>query len=198
MAVTPVLVTTKLEAVNAMLGAIGADPVNSLSITVDSDVTNAKRLLEETLREVQSQGWDFNTDKRYAMARTVDNEYVVPDNVAEIDVSDEFPWVRATRRGNKIWDQVNHTFTWDVDLTFNVVWLFDFEEIPQTARQYIMLKAARKFQGQELGSDNLGRYTEKNEQDAEAIFKDAEGTDAGHNILTGNYSVYRTLDRRVD
>jgi hypothetical protein len=92
----------------------------------------------------------------------------------------------------------NHTFTWDVDLTFNVVWLFDFEEIPQTARQYIMLKAARKFQGQELGSDNLGRYTEKNEQDAEAIFKDAEGTDAGHNILTGNYSVYRTLDRRVD
>lgn len=194
---TALAVTTELEAVNKMLEAIGADPVASLTVSVDSDVTLAKSILAETLKEVQSQGWNFNTDTRYSMTRTVDNEYVVPDNVAEIDVSDDFPHIRATYRNGKMWDQENHTFTWDVDLTFNVVWLFEFEELPQTARHYITMKAARKLQGKALGSDNLGKYTAQDEEEARTIFMDAEGIDAEHNILTGNNDVYRVINRRV-
>jgi hypothetical protein len=189
--------TTELDAVNTLLEAIGADPVSSLSVSVDSDVTIARRIITETLREVQSQGWDFNTDLKYSMTRTVDNEYVIPSNMIAVDVSDDHPDVRATFRAGKLWDQTNHTFTWDKDLTFNVTWLFPFEELPEAARHYITMKAARKFQGRVLGSDNLGKYTEKDEMDAEAIFKDAEALDAEHNILTGNYDVYRVLDRRV-
>ena len=194
---TALAVTTELEAVNKMLEAIGADPVASLTVSVDSDVTLAKSILAETLKEVQSQGWNFNTDTRYSMTRTVDNEYVVPDNVAEIDVSDDFPHIRTTYRNGKMWDQENHTFTWDVDLTFNVVWLFEFEELPQTARHYIAMKAARKLQGKALGSDNLGKYTAQDEEEARTIFMDAEGIDAEHNILTGNNDVYRVINRRV-
>lgn len=190
-------VSTKLEAINTMLGAIGADPVASLTVSVDGDVTAAISILDETLREVLSQGWDFNTDRRYPMARTVDDEYLVPDNVAAIDVSDEHPDIRATQRAGKMWDQENHTFIWDRDLTFNVTWLFPFDELPQAAKNYIALKAARRFQGRALGSDNLGKYAEDDEMWARSIFLDAEGIDAQHNILTGNYSVFRVLNRRV-
>ncbi|TAJ97148.1 MAG: hypothetical protein EPO10_22775 [Reyranella sp.] len=190
-------VSTKLEAINTMLGAIGSSPVQSLTVSVDGDVTTALTILDETLKEVLSQGWDFNTDTRYPIARTIDNEYLVPSNVAAIDVSDEHPEVRATQRAGKMWDQENHTFTWDRDLTFNITWLFPFDELPQTAKNYIALKAARRFQGRALGSDNLGKYAENDEMEARTIFLDAEGVDAQHNILTGNYAVYRVLNRRV-
>lgn len=188
-------VTTELDAVNMMLGTLGSDPVSSLDVSADSDVTNARSVLAETLKEVLSQGWDFNVDERYPMTRTVEGFYAVPSNVLAFDVSDDFPDVRATLRAGKLWDQNKFTFIWDKDLTFNVTWSFPFEELPQTARYYIATKAARKFQGRVLGSDTVAKYTDKDEAEAYAIFVDAEAIDARHNILTGNYTTYRVLNR---
>lgn len=187
--------TTELEAINEMLQAVGANPVSSVSVSADLDVTNAVSILRETSREVQSQGWDFNTDIKYSITRTTGGEYVVPDNVLSIDTSDDFPSTRATYRNAKVWDQVNHTFIWDVALTFDIVWLFPFTELPQTARHYITMKAARKFQARILGSSSLGRFTDRDEADAESIFKDAEGLEADHNILTGSWATQRVLRR---
>jgi len=190
-------VTSELEAVNTMLEAIGASPVSSLTVSVDADVTNALSVLHETSKEVQSQGWDFNTDTEYAMARTLEGYYVVPDNVLAIDVAETFGHVRATQRAGKMWDQANHTFIWDVDLKFDVTWFFAFEELPQTARHYITLRAARKFQARFLGSTTLGQFTEKDEFAARSIFVDAESLDANHNILTGSEATLRVIHRRA-
>ena len=195
MTVSATSCTTELEAVNTMLQAVGADPVSSLTGSPDSDVANALSILHETSKQIQSQGWNFNLDQKYSLARTIDNYYVVPDNVAVMDVSDDYPTVRATIRAGKMWDQDNHTFVWDKDLTFDIVWLFPFTELPQTARHYITMKAARKFQARMLGSEGLGKFTGQDEAEALYIFTDAEALDAHHNILTDNYSVYRTLNR---
>ena len=51
---------TELDAINLMLSSIGSDPVSDLDET-DVDVANAKRILEDTSRNIQRQGWDFNT-----------------------------------------------------------------------------------------------------------------------------------------
>lgn len=193
----PLTVTTKLEAVNTMLQAVGSTPVSSLTVSVDADVTNALAVLHETSKEVQSQGWDFNTDTRYSMARTIEGHYLVPDNMLACDVSEWHPAVRATYRAGKLWDQRKHTFVWDVDLTFNVTWFFAFEELPEAARHYITMKAARKFQARVLGSSSLGKFTEQDELEARSIFIDAEALDANHNIITGSESTARVIHRRV-
>ena len=194
---TTITATTELEAVNSMLEAIGADPVTSLSSTTDSDVVHAVSVLSEVSREVQSQGWDFNTDFEFAITRTVDNEYLVPSNVIDIDVSDKHPTVNAVFRNGKLWDKDKKTFVWTQTLTFDVTWLFPFDQLPQTARHYIAMKAARKFQSRMVGSSTLEKYTAQDEMDAQTIFVDAEALTADHNILTGNYSVYRVLNRWV-
>jgi hypothetical protein len=187
--------TTELEAVNAMLRAIGADPVNALTATDDSDIINAKTILSQVSREVQSQGWDFNVDTEYDIGRTVDDEYEIPSNILDIDAAPSAGRLIAlVRRGNRLWDQVNHTFTWDVDIKFDVTWLFTFEELPETARNYIAMKACRKFQASQLGSSDIKGYTEQDELDAFTIFKDAESLSADHSIF-GNYTVARTLFR---
>ena len=193
---TTITATTDLEAVNSMLQAIGADPVNSLASTDDSDVINAKALLSEVSREVQSQGWDFNVDTEYVIARTVDNEYVVPPNCIDIDISDSLPGIRGVFRGGKLWNQEKHTFSWDVALKFDVTWLFPFNELPQSAKHYIAMKSARKFQARTVGASSLEKYTEQDEQDAYSIFKDAEALSADYSMLTGPVA-FRILYRRA-
>lgn len=171
---TTITATTELEAINSMLEAIGADPVSDVNTTVDSDVIHAVSILSETSREVQSQGWDFNTDTEFKINRTVDNEYLVPTNVIDIDVSDKFQGVNGVFRNGKLWDKDNKSFAWTRDVSFDVTWLFPFDQLPQTARHYIAMKAARKFQSRMLGSGQLEKYTEQDELDAKVIFTDAE------------------------
>ena len=54
--------TTKLEAINSMLTAIGESPVNTITQATTTDVSIALSTLENVSREIQSQGWFFNTD----------------------------------------------------------------------------------------------------------------------------------------
>ena len=53
---------TELEAVNVLLTTIGETPVNTLTGNQVTDVTIAKQVLNEISREVQAQGWHFNTE----------------------------------------------------------------------------------------------------------------------------------------
>ena len=53
--------TTKLDAVNTMLSAIGEAPVNSLSSgLIEAEI--AETILDTVNTEVQSMGWHFNTE----------------------------------------------------------------------------------------------------------------------------------------
>ena len=54
--------TTELESVNIMLAAIGESPVNTLTGTLPADVVMAQSTLTEVNKEVQSEGWSFNTE----------------------------------------------------------------------------------------------------------------------------------------
>ena len=55
---------TELEAVNILLTTIGEAPVNTLTGNQVTDVSIANQVLNEVSREVQSQGWHFNTEQR--------------------------------------------------------------------------------------------------------------------------------------
>ena len=48
--------TTKLEAVNSMLTAIGETPVNTITNATTTDVSIALQVLDNVSREVQQQG----------------------------------------------------------------------------------------------------------------------------------------------
>jgi hypothetical protein len=56
--------TTQLEAINTMLSAIGETPTTTDIITANSsaDVVMAVQILDEVTKEVESQGWNFNTE----------------------------------------------------------------------------------------------------------------------------------------
>ena len=101
--------TTKLEAVNTMLGVIGETPVNTISgSSLPVSVVTALNVLDEVNREVQSEGWHFNTEFEYSLTRDASNQFNLPTNVLKIDTPvDKYTDIDIVQRGNTLYDRKN-------------------------------------------------------------------------------------------
>ena len=82
--------TTKLEAVNSMLTAIGETPVNTITNATTTDVSIALQVLDNVSREVQQQGWYFNTDLNYKFSPNNSNEIPLATNILRLDTTNLF------------------------------------------------------------------------------------------------------------
>ena len=66
--------TTKLQAINTMLSVIGESPVNSFATNATGDVAISKNILDEVLKEVQTDGWNWNTEHNVEFPVDVDGK----------------------------------------------------------------------------------------------------------------------------
>lgn len=188
--------TTELQAVNVMLGTIGESRINSLeasSAVAESAI--ARDLLQEVLVEVLSKGWHFNTEYDFPLSPdTQTKEIRLPSNCIECDTSPS-PHVDVAVRGNRLYNKKTHSYSFDSSLKVEMIVLLTFEELPQAAREYIKIRAARKFQKRFLGSDTLDGFTEEDERTAKALLEKYDARTADYNILSGSYDVARILNR---
>ena len=187
-------VTTKLEAINTMLTAIGESPVNTITSSTTTDVSIAIQILDNVSREVQSVGWHFNTDTNYLLAKNSSNQIVLPTNCLRVDNSHKDADLDLVERGRKLWDRENHTYTITKDIRVNITWFLEFTELPETARRYITIRAARIFQDRMLASETLHAFHQVDELSALSALKEHEGDTRDHSIFD-NYSTYRVIDR---
>ena len=187
-------VTSKLEAINVMLTAIGESPVNTITSSTTTDVSIAIQILDNVSREVQSVGWHFNTDTNYLLAKNTSNQIVLPSNCLRVDNSNKDADLDLVERGRKLWDRENHTYTITKDIRVNITWFLEFTELPETARRYITIRAARIFQDRMLASETLHAFHQVDELSALSALKEHEGDTRDHSIFD-NYSTYRVIDR---
>ena len=132
--------TTELEAVNIMLAAIGESPVNTLTGTLPVDVKLAQTTLEEVNKEVQTEGWSFNTEINVELTRDGSNHIALSSNVLIVDPNiHDHPDVDAIQIGLKLYDRKEHTYEFDDDLKCTVVYFRTFNDIPEPAKRYICL-----------------------------------------------------------
>lgn len=191
------IATTKLEAVNTLLKTIGEAPVATLvgNESLATDVQEAISTLDEVSREVQSAGWTFNREKDYPLTRAADNQIVVPLNAAKVDVDkDVYYDIDPVLRGTKLYDRTSHTYYFTKDLKAEIVFLLEFEELPETARRYILLRASRMFQDRAVGSSDIRQTAAADETAALYALQEEEGESGDYSIFD-NYTVSRTLDR---
>ena len=76
-----VAATTELESIHIMLAAIGEAPINSLTGTLPVDARLAQSTLTEVSKEVQSEGWSFNTEIDVTLTRDVSNHVALSTDV---------------------------------------------------------------------------------------------------------------------
>lgn len=189
--------TSELEAVNIMLSNIGESPVNSLENEQVVDAGIARTILASVNREVQSHGYWFNTDIDRTFLPNTHHRIVLPPNVLRVDTSGkDLHTKNYVHRGKYLYDANNHTFRIRKPVVLTVVVGLGFDEIPECARRYITLRAARAFQERIIGAPSVSQFNEKDELGARAalIAEDAAARD--HNMLHDSVTVMRTLNRR--
>ncbi len=190
-----VAATTELEAINIMLAAIGEAPVNSLTGTVPVDVRLAQSTLTEVNKEVQSEGWSFNTEIDVTLTRDASKQVALSTDILRIDPNiHQHPTIDAIQRGLKLYDRLNNKFEFDEDLICTVVYFRTFNEIPEPAKRYINIKAARIFVDRLVSDDGLRTYTQQDEIRARAILMETDLANGDHNVLRGDPSLTSVFD----
>lgn len=185
---------SELEAVNMMLSTIGETPVSTLAASGDLNVSVARQMLYDVSREIQTAGWYFNTENKYPLVRNLDKQIYLPTNLLGLDLTDDFVLVDATPRGNRMYDRKNHTYVFDKDLEADITLFLTWDEIPQPARQYIAIVAARRFQKRMLPDDYTSKFTQDEELAAKAQLEDFDANTRDYN-MADNYNVFFILER---
>ena len=191
-----VAATTELESINIMLAAIGEAPINSLTGTLPVDARLAQSTLTEVNKEVQSEGWSFNTEIDVTLTRDGSNNHIsLSTDVLRVDPNiHQHPTIDAIQRGLKLYDRLNNKFEFDEDLICTVVYFRTFDEIPEPARRYITIKAARIFVDRLVSDDGLRTYTQQDEVRARAILMETDLVNGDHNLLRGDPSLTNVFD----
>ena len=190
-----VAATTELDCINIMLAAIGEAPINTLTGTLPVDAKLAQNTLSEINKEVQSEGWSFNTEIDVNLTRDSNKNINLAANVISADPNiHDHPSIDAIQRGLKLYDRKAHTFEFEEDLKSTVVFLRDFDEIPEPARRYITIKAARIFVDRLVSDEGLRTYTQQDETRARAILMETDLANGDHNVLRGDPSLTSVFD----
>jgi hypothetical protein len=198
--------TTKLEAINEMFTGIGQAPVVSLDVA-NPEIALALSVLETVNKEVQSEGWHFNTEVNYPFMPDIAGIIVIPTNVLQLSdnkLSNVQRYQTVVRDG-KLYDKVNHTFVFPTGgpILCDVVWLYDFEDLPEVFVRYVTQRATRIFAGRAQGSEQMVRFNIQDEEmlKANCLAYDTNtsqvsifGQETGQNFYI-SYTPFRTIAR---
>ena len=189
--------TTELEAINKVLQMTGEAPVNSLVGQVGI-AKQAQDSLNAAMREVQSEGWTFNTDYEKKLPRNTSNEIEVSGTTTRVYVDPYlYPEYDIIIRNGKLYDRKTHSFTFTEDLKVDITTILDWLELPEYARRYIMVRAGRQLQEAVVGSEDYAKINLTAELEARSHFLEEETTRDEHSMLrgntnqTGHFSTYR-------
>ena len=188
--------TSELEAVNKVLRMMGEAPVNSLEGQFGL-ARQANATIKEVSKTIQAEGWSFNTDYERTLTRTAGtNEIELSSDISRVKIDPyEYPDNEVVQRGLKLYDRRKNTSVFEEDLTADVTYILGWTDLPEHARQYIMVKAGRQLQDQILGSADLTQINLTMEAEAKTLFMEEENNAGDHNMIRGNPNhtgVFRT------
>lgn len=182
-------VSTELDAVNQILSSVGQAPVTTLDLQ-NPEVSITVNTLREVSKQVQVEGWTFNTERKYTLNPDSSTNYInYPSNLLRIDANEEkhAHEYDLVRRNGRLYDRLNHTDKFTKAVTVDVVWLFDFIDLPPGIQAYITAKAARMCAVKMVGDPQLNGMLQEQEFStrAAAIEEDCQ---------QGDYSMFGFQD----
>lgn len=158
-------VSTELDAVNQILSSVGQAPVTTLDLQ-NPEVSIVLNTLREVNRQVQAEGWIFNTERDYELIPDQATGHIeYPFNMLQIDTNQKQHRsdYDVVRRGTKLYDRLNHTFVFTQNIKADIVWYFDFTDIPPAIQAYITARAARMCATKMIGDRELSALLQEQE-----------------------------------
>ena len=190
--------TQELPAVNQILASVGQAPVTTLDQT-NPDVAIAYDTLIQISREVQAEGWTFNTEYKVKLTPDINDQIVYPSNVLQMNLSDGegYGSKAAIRKNDKLYDRVNHTDIWtDETVKVDIVYFYDWVDLPIPIQDFITARAATIVSTKIVGDPQQHKYLSTREQLARANALEYECNQGnytyfGHPRGNNNYVSYQ-------
>ena len=174
---------TELSSVNSILGSIGQSPVTTLDYE-NPEIATVARALADVTNQVQAEGWVFNTETEYPLVPNSNNEIVFPENVLQLDLSAcEGNRMDVIKRSGRLYDKNAHSYKFDRTIHADIVWKFDFQDLPHCFKQYITYRAARVIASKLVGDKELYALIQEQEMVARAICIEYECNQGDYNYL---------------
>lgn len=189
---TATTLTSELEAVNIILSSIDEAPVSSLALAGLFPLQRSKDVLSEASRAVQSMGWAFNTEEGATLSPDGGGLIAIPGDTLRF-VPDAGQAQQAIARGLSLYNLTTRSSVFSGPIKGTRVVLLAWDSLPQAARHYITIRAARTLQGRTPVSDSTYRYTEADEQAASLALATEEDETRPANMLTDSLSVASVL-----
>ena len=187
---------TELEAINSILRRGQLFEVSNLTSDLANSpaATQAVETLNDVSRVLQGQGWSFNTRTDEEVA-PVGNEISLASNVLNASLNGSYE-IRDTVRDGKLYDLKSNSSTAFTSPQYSVTYVefLDWTDLPDYARNYILVKATRKFLMEFARDSEMYQYLEPDEMQAHSYFTAQETQGGDLNLLT-NSSIVRNRTR---
>ena len=197
--------TQELPAVNQILASVGQAPVTTLDQT-NPDVAIAYDTLLTVSREVQAEGWSFNTEYKVETKPDSNNEILYASNVLQMDLSEGegYGHKNSIRKEGKLYDKVKRTDKWTEDtVKLDIVYKYDWVDLPIPIQDYIVARAAAIVSSRIVGDTDQYKMLSQKETQARAAAMEYEcnqgdytyfGHPRGENNYI-SYQPYKALNR---
>ena len=199
--------TQELPAINQILSSCGQAPVTTLDQT-NPDVAIAYDTLLQVSREVQAEGWTFNTEYHYDFTPDTNDEILIPNNVLQLKLTENWANVDkdGIRRNGKLYDRQDHTYKWtdQSPVECDVVWEFDWVDLPQPIQDFITARSATIVSQRIVGDQAQYQMLQQQEAYARALALEYEtqqgqftffGHPQGHQNYYQSYQPFHALKR---
>jgi hypothetical protein len=192
---------TKLEAVNLMLSLVGQTPVETLGSGANAIVAMAENILNEVDRETQAMGWWFNTEKSVLYSPNKQNNVELGSDIFHVDSATKTVGGRGglnknyTKRGGKLYNLEDHTFTFTSDVSLDVIKALDWLDTPMLFRNFVAKRGGRILVERYLGDGNLITSAADQERRAHEAMTFENSRQSDRNFLTDNPMRFAALNR---
>jgi hypothetical protein len=154
------------------------------------DVAIAYNTLTEVTREVQAEGWVYNTERNYDKLQPDPStkKVLIPNNIIQADLSGDYVanlGRNVVNRGGYMYDTIKHTDVWDTTETlyFDVLWEFEYKNIPQPIQDYITARAAAVASMRMVGDPNQYQMLQQKEAYARSMALEYDCNQGDHSFF---------------
>ena len=181
---TPIATDTELSAINSILGSIGQSPITAIN-TANPEIAFIQNLLNEVTKDVLNEGWHFNTEDHVKVTPNSSGKIPIPTNYLRYDYSQgQFDkHVDLVKRDGFLYDLVDHTNVFDHDMELDIVYLYDFTDVPSVFQRYIISRAATRAATQLVSNKELTALLQIQEATNRASLLEYECNQGDHSFF---------------
>ena len=185
MATSTIDTDTELSAVNSILGSIGQSPVTDLNFE-NPEVSYIYNILTEINKDVQNEGWHFNTEYHVKVSPDDTTKYItLPTNTLRYTLHDGYRDKRmdVVVRDGRLYDLVDHTDEFSGALYLDIVSLYQFNDLPNVFQRYITYRASVRAAAQLVTNPQLVQLLQQDEAKARAACMEYECNQGDHSFF---------------